>query len=378
MRNSDSPLQATETSGSRGSRPLAYPPLALLARALVFLLVLGAASEIVFRTAVPASQPPLRFRDASRGLTRRDVTGPREGRFTSGRLAQQRSHWRINQAGWNSPQEYLPPGPGRPPVVAVIGNSYGEGLYVDGDEHLASVLQRSGAGKFLVYSFGQPGASMMQYVNMARYAREEFNPEVFVFLVVTQDIWSSIREFRAKPDELQIVFEGAKPAEVAPKVGGNSRLKRILRGSATLQYLVGNAHLRLFEKGGEGAGLYDAPRGVDLEEFYERQQEAARFILETLKRDHPGKKLIFLVDGARARIYQEENPASLPEATILKEVCAGSGCTVIDMNPVFIAHYRRYGERFNFDHDYHWNALAYRLGAEALAPALTAPEKAGK
>ena len=43
------------------------------------------------------------------------------------------------------------------------------------------------------------------------------------------------------------------------------------------------------------------------------------------------------------------------------------GYEVIDMQPVFVDHYRSHGEPFNWTRDKHWNALGHGLCAEQVA-----------
>ena len=43
------------------------------------------------------------------------------------------------------------------------------------------------------------------------------------------------------------------------------------------------------------------------------------------------------------------------------------GITVLDMQPVFLAHHAVHGRRFDFADDGHWNGLAHALAAEAIA-----------
>jgi len=110
----------------------------------VFLIV----AEVVLRTVVPASHPPFQAQDPEFGILTLDGSPTRSGRFTVGKLARERTTWRLNRAGWNSPIEYAGPEGRERPCVAVIGNSYVEGFYAD-------VAQEVGQGHAALGGQGQ-------------------------------------------------------------------------------------------------------------------------------------------------------------------------------------------------------------------------------
>jgi hypothetical protein len=43
------------------------------------------------------------------------------------------------------------------------------------------------------------------------------------------------------------------------------------------------------------------------------------------------------------------------------------GFEIVDMQPVFLKHYRKYGQRFEFPNDGHWNSLGHELFTDAIA-----------
>jgi hypothetical protein len=48
------------------------------------------------------------------------------------------------------------------------------------------------------------------------------------------------------------------------------------------------------------------------------------------------------------------------------EHARNSGYQVIDLHPVFTEHFGRYGKRFEFPTDGHWNALGHEIAAKQV------------
>ena len=80
---------------------------------------------------------------------------------------------------------------------------------------------------------------------------------------------------------------------------------------------------------------------------------------------------IFLFDAERGDIYDRTyKPAAGTDTLQLKEYffsrARQAGYHVVDMRPVFVSHYGRHRQRFDFTPvDRHWNWLGHQLAAEA-------------
>ncbi len=54
------------------------------------------------------------------------------------------------------------------------------------------------------------------------------------------------------------------------------------------------------------------------------------------------------------------------DSTIECRATTARGFELIDMHPIFSAHYERYREVFEFPREQHWNRLGHQLVAEAI------------
>ena len=59
-------------------------------------------------------------------------------------------------------------------------------------------------------------------------------------------------------------------------------------------------------------------------------------------------------------------PLERQRARALAEEYRSRGYEVIDMQPIFRDHYKKYGKRFEFPTDGHWNALGHGVVFEAI------------
>jgi hypothetical protein len=84
------------------------------------------------------------------------------------------------------------------------------------------------------------------------------------------------------------------------------------------------------------------------------------------------KPVIFVVDGLRESIYGliEEQAARQSFASIMREYllqrASSEGFLTLDLHPVFEERYHNTKERFEFETDWHWNALGHRVAAENI------------
>jgi hypothetical protein len=339
--------------------------LRLLGRLAFFCTILAVVVELFFRFVVPGGHWASRIQDHQYGVMYFDTSDVRDGLYTSGRLAQQRSRWHVNNAGWNSPIEYSAPGPGRKPVIAIIGSSYVEGYHVEGEHRVASVLQRDLKDRYEVYAFGQAGAALGQFMNVARYAAAKYDPDIFIFVLEDGDLRGCLRHYDVRPRDLQVDFVNGQAREVPPAVERPSRIKKYFRYSAFAWYLRANARVTFF--GGDAAVNTGAGRSTFDDAQDSLMVQAARYIAHRLVEDHPGKKIVFVADGPRHDIYAGNPVVSTPVISILNSVCTDSNEYVLDLTPVLQQRYARERKLFNFKHDYHWNAYGHQVAADAIA-----------
>src|SRR5438093_3216647 len=174
------------------------------------------AFELVFRFVIPAASLPLLEYDRTYGVVRYQISGPRTGISTSGRWGGRPVRWRINNYGWNSAIDYAPAEKRGKPLIALIGDSYIDALQVNVGESVADELRRRLAGRRDVYSFGFSGAPLSQYLQMSRYVRKVFHPDVMVFNIVYNDFDECLRDLYPRPNFLQIADGPGGLVEVQP------------------------------------------------------------------------------------------------------------------------------------------------------------------
>lgn len=138
--------------------------------------------EVFFRLIMPACEAPFCYYDESDQILRFEKS-PQSGVHTVGPFALQRGRWHINNAGWNNEVDYQSSGRSKP-LIAIIGDSYIEAFHVDVDKNIASNLRRSLQGTFDVYSFALSGASLADYLQMSRYVRKKFKPDIIIINVI--------------------------------------------------------------------------------------------------------------------------------------------------------------------------------------------------
>jgi len=338
-----------------------------LIRLLLFVLVLAISIELFFRFVVPASQFPSYRTNVEYSVLQLDASALRDGIFTSGRLALDRADWHVNAQGWNSRIDFKRPAERDLPCIAIFGDSYIEGFLNGLDDHIDSYLADRFAGRYEVYGMGVSGAIFGHYMQMARYARELFDPEIMVFFVNNGDVRASLSEFGRRPLFRQFAREDGGFVELPVARHRSNRFKKALKRSALVRYLKSNANFNLF--GGmvdEEATAVDRAREAD--ELEERLlRDFALYATELLRREHPESEFIFLFDANRKTLQADRAmPPRLYDSLLLETPAAAAGIHFLDLTETFHDDYVANGLLLNFDHNYHWNRRANRLAAEAL------------
>ena len=359
-----------------GTEPRPLGKLLLLT--LSSLLTMALALEVVFRTLVPASDEPYAFYDAADELLRYDATRHRDGVYTVGGLARQRSRWHVNNRGWPSAIDYLPREQRRLPLVAIIGDSFVEALNVDPDRSVAARLRERLAGRYDVYSFGMSGAPLSQYLQEARYVRRHFQPEVLVFVLVHNDFHESFRPLSVHDHFLHVREAGDRFAEEDPEPYRPSAILRLVARSALVRYVVLNLKADTIRKAWfrARAGQPGPEPRKARAEIPPAVQGATAFLIERILRECAGAHVLFVVDGPRREIYARTVAGSDGERynRFLHAECDRLGCPILDMTDTFRASYERDRRRFETSYDYHWDAHGHEVVAGALAAWLARQE----
>jgi hypothetical protein len=327
--------------------------------------------ELIVTFGIPASQFPYYYYDQDEHILRFSPSVQRDGLFTIGLLAQQRGRWHINNRGWNSSIDFITPK--RNPRIAIIGDSYVEALQVDVENSIAGQLGRLVGPDIDVYAFGISGASLSQYLQMARYARAHFDPDVLVINVVHNDFDESLCSVKQQAGML-CLQDGDDEVREAPITPYQSdRITRMARHSSLIRFAVANLQMRsrlsrLFSND-KSNSHYNA--NIDVEQVKSKNgriQKATDYVLTTLQREQGGTPILFLIDAPRKDIYEGRIDQSdvLWLHQLLRNRCERSGFYFVDLTEEFSRLFQANHVRFESEYDWHWNERGHLTAARVL------------
>jgi hypothetical protein len=298
----------------------------------------------------------------------------------------------TNAQGWNSTKpSYVrakTPGVLR---VAVVGDSYVHGSFVNPDQGFPEVIERelNAAGvRAEVLRFGMDGAPLSQYLHMLRREVRQYQPDVVVVQLIHNDFDETYRFLRTRyaSSFLKIgVSEAGRPVEIAPvdfKGGGSD----VLRNSNTFRYLyyktgaylqLKNLVSRLWWGGDEEFKPEFISSAVDIRRIADHAKNRffARYVLSEMKAlaREDGFRLVFAMDGVREAVYSGKPPESYEVHklnVIARDLTAELDLPFLDLQTTFADSYRRAARRFEFPFDWHWNALGNELAGKAITKEL--------
>ena len=281
---------------------------------------------------------------------------------------------RTNNRGFFSDIDYLRDERRK---LVVIGDSYVEAAQVENSKSVHGVLNSATPPGGQVYGIGSSGAPLSQYLAYAEYASKEFSPIGYAFVIIANDFDESLPMYRQTPGFHYFVKnpQGTLAFTRGPDYRP-ARSKEILRESALARYLFLNLdmpsiwqrlQLKLNRK------TYIANTANDLSpERLANSRAAIDIFLRELPRRIGNVPALFVVDGIRPQLY---SAGSIIEAqgsffdlmrNYLMSKAKKAGYEVIDMQPVFIDHYKSARKPFEFPSDAHWNELGHQLAAEQI------------
>lgn len=303
----------------------------------------------------------------------RDVTWSRDWNFTIV------NRIRVNNAGYVNEQDYDENDPR--PLLAVIGDSYVEATMVPYRETLQGRLAAAVAPRRRVYSLAASGAPLSQYLVWAREARERWHAKALVIVVVGNDFDESLAVYKAGSGFHHYVVAAAGEL-VLRRFDFEPGLPRVIvRKSAFARYLFFNVQAQervrdLANKIMSFASSARADRFVGNTKAaadpirIARSEAAVRAFFRDLASyaGWPPGQVVIVVDGVR---YPHDSSVSGSYFVRMREFLLAearhTGYEAIDMDPTFITHFQRTGERYEFPTDGHWNGLAHRLAAHAVS-----------
>jgi len=117
-----------------------------------------------------------------------DVDGDRllspntEGVWTKGGCKEINSHFKINSQGWNSLRDYeADRSISNDKKIAIIGDSYIQGLHVDVEKSIGAQLEEISAGEYIVQEYGRASGNIHDF--LAIYKKFELDKYKAVFIV---------------------------------------------------------------------------------------------------------------------------------------------------------------------------------------------------
>lgn len=298
----------------------------------------------------------------------------------------------VNAQGWNSTKPvYAKARTAEVKRIAVIGDSYVHGAFVDTADGFPEVIERAlkrRGQKSEVFRFGMDGAPLSQYLHVLRREVRAYRPDVVVIPLIHNDFDESWRFLKTRYTSsfLKVGWdEAGRPIEIPPG-DFQSGSADVLRNSATFRYLYyeTNAYLHLkslisryFWGGDEDWSTEFISSAVDIRKIadHERNRRAARYVLAEMKRlaETDGFKLLLVMDGVREAVYSGRARSSYAVARLnemSEELARELDLPFLDLQGPFERDYKRTGQRLEFPFDWHWNKRGNQVVGEVIAERL--------
>jgi lysophospholipase L1-like esterase len=346
---------------------------------LVFMFLL---LELVFRFIIPAANQPDYMFDEKEQVLRFNNAKNTKGIFSTGKLAEHRYKWSINNAGWNSPYDYTTEKIAGVKRIAVIGDSYVEALNVNNTEMFAVRLNEQLGKNYQVYSFGISGSPFSQYLQMCRYAAKNYNPDIFIITLIHNDFDESLEGKSISPvyHTLKINTDSSV-TEIPAQPYQVSTMRRLFKRSAFVRYLLFNIKIQETWQAFKAKWqTVEQPQNfnanIDVNAILNNKvaiQKAVDYICSSLKAEFPDKQFLLMIDGSRYDIYDHKlNECNVCYMNDMSMQAAQKyAMWSIDLNYLFEREYKKNKQVFNTPEDFHWNAYAHQLVADTLTQFIT-------
>lgn len=277
----------------------------------------------------------------------------------------------TNNMGYVAPFAYVPGSD----AVAVVGNSFIEGLMDRYQDTLQGQLAWRVHDAPAILNFGSSGASLPDYIGLGPMVRRRFDVRWLVILVVGGDFEKG---FSPPPGFFGWSAAARPPAELRPD-RPRSAAVRLLRSLAVVRYLRGNLEfdLRHFLH----TSVKGAPQACVPEGLHPGDRSLITAYAEGLPAAYglPASRVILVFDSDRAELYRSHGASTQSRCPdrddaarrTLAAAAADRGEHVVDLEPVFARYFRATGKRLDYSPlDYHWNAVAHGLAAAEVARVL--------
>ena len=294
----------------------------------------------------------------------------------------------INADGWNSTKPVYPRARAVGRLrVAVIGDSYVHGAFVDVEQGFPEVIERAlgRAGVDAeVFRFGMDGAPLSQYLHVLRREVVAYKPDLVVVPLIHNDFDESYRQLRTRYASSFMKLEAGRDGRIVeiPPADFKPGAADVMRNFRWFRYLYYKTNLylhlkswtsRYFWGGNEDWSPEFVSSAVDIRKINDHAKNRffARYVLAEMKAIavREGFRLAFAMDGVREAIYEGRHPLDYEAGRlnrIARELTAELDLPFVDLQDAFAEDYAVRRQRFEFAFDWHWNAHANSVVGAAI------------
>jgi hypothetical protein len=264
------------------------------------------------------------------------------------------------------------------PLLALVGDSYVAAAMVPFEQTLAARLTVEAGSTGRVYSFAVRGAGLSQYLVWAAYARDEFEPSAYAFVVVANDFGDSLHprpgfhSFDRRPNGESALVRADHHRSLSQWCAAHSAVAAFVRSLRPV--LKPPPDLTGKDGPSRPAFVSNIPAKLP-EETLEEYRWAFDAFVERLPEatGTPYDRILFVVDGLRPDMYEPQSLAYAKTsawAELRDHVITSAGAVgieVVDLDTFFTVDYEQHGRPFEFEHDNHWNGYGHGVVADATA-----------
>jgi hypothetical protein len=226
------------------------------------------------------------------------------------------------------------------------------------------------------------GAPLSQYLHVLRKKVIEYHPDLIIVLLIHNDFDES---FMFKPGRYTSSFlklkldDGVVAAEIQPQPYHRSSIDG-LRLSATFRYLhyTQGVRLQILRDLVFGAKSEGFQANIDVKkemELLTRSRVATDYVFAQMNKivNENGIDLVLVMDGHRQAIYGEApedwtyGPLALN--ALAAEMARRYDLPFIDLHEHFKSDWQKRGLRFEYETNWHWNALASKATSSTACEA---------
>jgi hypothetical protein len=303
----------------------------------------------------------------------------------------------VNKQGWNSTKPAYALEKRKDVLrIAVVGDSYVHGGFIDVGQAFPEVLERDLKHRGVsaeVYRFGMDGAPLSQYLHVLRREVLKYRPDIVVVPLIHNDFDESYRFLKTRYASSFMKLKTKADGSVVEILPGefHSGSADLLRSSRTFRYLYYETGLyltlkkyvsRFYWGGNEEWSEEFISSAVDIRKIrdHERNRFFAHYTIAAMKKlaDREGFKLAFVMDGVREAVYAGKPAADYEVGklnAIAADVTSQLALPFLDLQQTFAADYARNHKRLEFSYDWHWNVHANRLIGRRLAEFLLSDDR---